>query len=166
MKVLLTIFLISSVLVSCLINKPDRITPRVTIYGKLDTADIEFNNGRYYSTRIDLLNNSNNALDYWTMSCSWQSNWISDNKSIRLFVNCPKNIPVVIQIKPFETISHYGIIELADSTDLPAIQNLKLGFVLVEKNEVSNKMDFIRILRNKIESNKDIHWSNSFNIKP
>jgi hypothetical protein len=125
---------------------------------------LEFVNGVFYPVKLDLLNNSDSSIYFWTMSCSWQSNWVAEEKSITLFVECPKNVPKLVHIEPHGSLTHYGIIHLLDTADLKSRKEYKLGFVLVGKTEVTNEFDFIPALREKIETKKDIYWSNSFKI--
>ena len=164
MKNIPTIFFIILLSTNCAIKNPENISTSVTIIGRLDTSNLEFSEGIFYSAKINLTNNSNSVLNYWTMSCSWQSNWIPNNKSIQLFVSCPSNFPKIIQIEPFGTLSHHGIIELIDTTIISTKQDFKFGFVFVREKEVLDESNFIIILRNKIETKKDIFWSNSFVI--
>jgi len=125
---------------------------------------LEFVNGGFYPVKIELLNNSDSSLYFWTTSCSWQSNWVAEEKSITLFVACLKNVPKLAHLEPHGSLIHYGIIHLLDTADLKRSKEYKLGFILVRKNEVKNESDFIPILWNKIKTKQDIYWSNSFKI--
>ena len=163
---LLCILIISIGVTSC---RKESLITNVTILDKIDLEKIEMDTSilrnhfprvKFQPIKVDLLNNTNSNLQYWTESCSWQSNWIPDHKSITWFVECPKNIPILVTIAPHETKSYYGIVESNDSI-VVAGSDFRIGFVLVRKNEVHEEGDFIHILRYKIETKKDIYWSNS-----
>jgi hypothetical protein len=169
---LLTVICFILFVSSCATTPKENISSHITILDKVDFAKLDmdtFNlreyleHRRYNSVKIDLLNNSDSDLYYWTNSCSWQSNWILDNNSITWYVMCPKNIPILVKLLPRDSKSYYGLVEFTDST-FSAIKKFKIGFVFVRKNEVQSDFDFIPILRDKIENKKDIFWSNS--LKP
>jgi hypothetical protein len=117
-----------------------------------------------YSVTIDIINNTDSAFCFWTMSCSWESNWVFDNSSYTFFVDCSSNFPIISLINPHQRIIYNGIIELVDTMSIITSNELKVGFVVVKKNEVSEGSDFIEILRNKISTKKDIIWSEPFKI--
>jgi hypothetical protein len=168
LEILVTTLLVSS----CVSCSQKTLTAHVSNTEIIDSTfmkleyelKLEFVNGGFYPVKIDLLNNSDSRLYFWTMSCSWQSNWVAEDKSVTLFVECPKNVPILVYIEPRGSLTHYGIIHLLDTANLKKSKEHILGFVLVKKNEVRNEIDFIPILRNKIELKKDIYWSNSFKI--
>jgi|WetSurMetagenome_2_1015567.scaffolds.fasta_scaffold03112_4 hypothetical protein len=153
-------------LCSCTTGRKEIIISQIAILDKTEFAKLEMDTTLFREQlflrnliplKIDLLNNSDSVLYLWTNSCSWQSNWIPDNKSISWIVECPKNIPVLVKLAPHEKQTRYGIVELPDSPT----EKFKLGFVLIRKNEVLNDFDFIPILRGKIKSKTDMFWSNS-----
>jgi hypothetical protein len=164
MKKSFVILFSTYLLTSCAYNKPENIIAHIYIINRIDTIRPELGYEKFYSAKIDLKNYRSSILKYWTMSCSWQSNWISDNKFISFFVMCPRNIPEIVEIEPFGSLSHSGIIIQSDTTNFGKNNESRLGFVLVRKNEVKDVSDFISILRNKIKTKKDIYWSNSFKI--
>ena len=156
------------IVISCTPGRKEKLISHVTLLDRIDFAELEMDtthlreqliHGRFNLIKLELLNNTDSTLHYWTNSCSWQSNWISDHKSINWVVECPKNIPVLVKVMPHETQSHYGIVELADSAILIGGE-YKIGFVLVRKNEVNSDFDFLTILRGKINTKTDIYWSN------
>jgi hypothetical protein len=169
MKGLINFLGIILVVFSCTTSRKESLITHVTILDKVDFAKLEMDttylrdqlmHGRFYPLKIDLVNNSDSTMYYWTNSCSWQSNWILDHKSITWVVECPKNVPVIVKLMPHVTQSHFGIVEFTDSTILDS-DGIKLGFVLLRKNEVHDDIDFTRILHGKIETKTDIYWSNS-----
>jgi hypothetical protein len=172
MKDLIKVIFIFLFVSSCTTVPNENITVHVTILNKVDFLKLEtdtfdlrqyLKHGRFNSVKIDLLNNSDSALYYWTNSCSWQSNWILDNKSLTWYVMCPKNVPVLVELPPHYTKSYFGLIEFTDSTIIYR-KRFKIGFVLVRKSEVRKDYDYNPILYEKIRKKKDIFWSNS--LKP
>jgi hypothetical protein len=113
---------------------------------------LEFVNDGFYPVKIDLLNNSASSIYFWTMSCSWQSNWVAEDKSLTLFVECPKNVPKLVHIEPHGRLTHYGIIHLLDTAVLKTSKEFKLGFVLVRKNDVKNEIDFTPLLMQRLNN--------------
>jgi len=57
-------------------------------------------------------------------------------------------------------MTHYGII--LDTTSLIDIKKCKLGFILIKENEESDISYVHRVLENKLETKKDIFFSNEF----
>ena len=147
MKDLIKYLSILILLFGCSNNRKENLISHVTVLNKVDFAKLEMDttflrdqliHGTYIPIKLDLLNNTDSVFYYWTNSCSWQSNWIPDHKSITWVVECPKNIPVLIKLTPQETKSHYGVVEFSDSTILIGGE-FKIGFVLVRKNEVQDR---------------------------
>lgn len=169
MKDLIKVIFVILIVSSCTTRPKEIITSHVTILDKveftkldLDTFDLRqyLKHGKFNFVKIDLMNNTDSVLYYWTNSCSWQSNWIMDNKSIIWYVMCPKNVPVLVKLPPHYTKSYFGIVEFNDSTIFDG-RKFKIGFVYIQKNEVRSDLDYSPILDEKIEKIKDIFWSNS-----
>jgi hypothetical protein len=163
-KAICTILFISS----CTTRSIEIITPRITILDKLDFKKLDLDtfdlrqylkHGRFNYVKIDLTNNTDSVLNYWTNSCSWQSNWIIDNKSIMWYVMCPKNVPVLVKLPRHYTKSYFGLIEFTDSTIFDG-RKFRIGFVFIPKSEVRSDLDYDPVLKDKIMK-KDVFWSNS-----
>ena len=148
---------------SCTSGKSKNIIANVTVIERLNPKSLQVKKGIFYSIKIDLINNTDTVLKFWTMTCSWQINWIFENRQFRFFVNCPKNYEIIKQIEPHEKIVYNGIIELVDTTYVVSDKRFKVGFVLVKDNE-ADRIGFISTLDNKIKINKDIIWSEPFKI--
>jgi hypothetical protein len=131
---------------------------------KVSELSGEIKGGEFYSIYINLVNNTDSIISFWTMSCSWESNWVFDSNALKFYVECPKNYPIIQQINSNDMICYKGTIEILDTTSYDRLKKLKIGFVFVRPNEVKSETDFIKILRNKINSKRDIIWSNSFKI--
>ena len=168
MKVLIKIVCAILLISGCTSKPKEIITSRITILDKIDFTKLDLDtfdlrhylkHGRFNYVKIDLTNNSDSALNYWTNSCSWQSNWIIDNKSIMWYVMCPKNVPVLVKLPQHQTKSYFGLIEFTDSTIFDG-RKFRIGFVFIPKNEVRSDLDFDPVLKNKI-LRQDFFWSNS-----
>lgn len=121
--------------------------------------------GQFYSVKIDLINNTDTFLSFWTMNCSWQNNWIFESNDFMFYVDCNKNYPIVEHIKPYQKITYVGIIEFIDSISSFNKVDLKLGFILIRENEVLSGSDFFDVVRFKNRARKDIIWSNTITFK-
>ncbi len=149
---------------SCSSDKSKDIVAHMSGIEKLNPISLKVNGGMFYSIKIELINNTDTVFNFWTMTCSWESNWVIGINSIKFFVECPKNYPIIKQIKPNHRIVYNGIIELVDTTDVSRNNDIKIGFVLVKANEVIEESEFYEILINKISTRKDIIWSEPFKI--
>ena len=159
-----TFFILVLFLYNCSFENEQMISSKISIIERVDAHSLKLEKGRFYSIKLDLTNNTDSTVNYWTMSCSWQVNWISENKDFRFYIYCPKNVPALEQLKPKETKSYNGIIELVDTSEFDVTKNYKLGFVLIKSNEVIRDIDFYSALDKKITLGKDIYWSEPFRI--
>lgn len=158
------IILISLFLISCTTHKVEGIKSQVSIFDRVDPHSIKASRGLFYNVKIDLINGTDSTLSFWTMSCSWQRNWIIEDKTLQFFVSCPKNTPELVQIEPGKKITYDGIIEVIDTINFSSSKKYRLGFVLIKKNEVHRDGEFISVLYKKIDAKKDIFWSETFRI--
>jgi hypothetical protein len=149
---------------SDLLFRQKRIIAEVCVGSRLNPAYLHVKKGLFYSVNIDLMNNTDSVFEFWTMSCSWQSNWFSINNSIQFYIYCPKNVPKLEQIYPYTKIEYNGIIKLIDTTNVINRDTFRLSFILVKKNVVNEESDFIHILMNNVHARKDIIWSEPFKI--
>jgi hypothetical protein len=61
--------------------------------------------------KLTVRNHSKKPKQFVTMSCSWQNNWQTDNKSLVLWYSvCEKNTPYAISLKPEKSIVFYGFL--------------------------------------------------------
>lgn len=182
MKTLIIFLNISAIILFCQCNsfkqyetKESKINIQVKIYNKLDTINLYGQkgtflsicglNGTFYSLGIEIANNSDSVFQFWTMNCSWQNNWISNNDSFSLFCpECNRNFPVEKQIKPGEKIFYKGIGRFKGSLNEFKSLDFKIGFIFIKKNEILNDKDFFKKLCIKKENKKDVIWSEPFKI--
>jgi hypothetical protein len=107
--------------------------------------------------KATLTNKTNDTLYYYSMSCSWQEFYSTDNTNLIVHVNlCDKNIPKVLQIAPHK--SNVVTLELINKlTNKNIGKKLRIGFNFIEPKS-RNLIDFNRKeLTNKV----NIIWSNT-----
>lgn len=123
------------------------------------------NKNNYYAN-INIHNNSDTTLKFYTMRCTWQENWVSNSTDIFLWVEqrCVGNILYPYEIKAKQTKKFKGVIWINDSLKTISNQNLKLGFVLIRNVELSDLDNFYPILTQKIKNKTDIIWSESIKV--
>jgi hypothetical protein len=158
-KILILLSLFAS---GCKMNHNDGIRSHVSIIESIDPASIKADQGLFFHAKIDLINETDSILNFWTMSCSWQENWIFEDQKLRFFIYCPKNTPKLLHLKPGNRITYDGIIEIVDTVNCNLRKKYRLGFVLIMKGEVNKDADFDRVLYDKIDTKKDIIWSEPF----
>ncbi len=165
MKPLFIFLLTLCLLCDCSSNRSDNIQIQIISLEKIShpAPPNEDLIGEFYSINVDLINHSDSILKFWTESCSWQSNWIFDNKLIRSFVFCPKNIPVIKSIEPHKKITYNGVVELIGNEDIMSY-DFKIGFVLVRTTDVYEESEVIGKLRAKIKNSEDIYWSDMYKL--
>jgi hypothetical protein len=150
----------------CGIHKTKETTLKVhvNIVGILKPDSIKGQAGKiFYNIHIDMLNNTNSIVRFWSMSCAWQDNWIFNSNLFRLYLRgCDSNVPEIREITPGQKITFNGIILVLDTINTNEIN--KLGFILMREKEVKDPSDFNKILFDKIDRHKDVIWSNSFKL--
>lgn len=150
-------------------SKTDSIIKlEVRIKGKLDSENFKntegFTKGQYYSVSINIVNNVDTAIEFVTMSCSWQENFLFSNSQVFLLFDavCPNNFPNPVKIQPNQTKVFEGVICVSDSINRD--ESLKLGFALVSLNEVSYSDEFKEVLKRKFEEKQNLVWSEVFDV--
>ncbi len=143
----------------------ENIRIEVSVIGKSDSDRFNSLEGNFYSVRIDLINNTDSIIRFWTMSCSWEDNWISNAKTIYLFnPGCDSNYPYIVKVESGKTITFMGTVRVCGSIEEAGDSNYKLGFILIREKEVVVDLDFRKVLRSKGEKGLDLIWSEPFKI--
>jgi hypothetical protein len=138
----------------------------VNVHDKLDLNKFKYikgdSKGEFYSVDINLYNDADTASDVVTMSCTWQENNIFNNAGLFLLNDsiCRNNFPSPTKIQSKQTKTFQGVIWVSDSLMASNNNNLKLGFIVIRKQEISYSIEFKDLLKNKIENKQDIIWSN------
>lgn len=140
----------------------------VDVLGKLPSENFRHSKKgeTFYSVKIDMLNNSDSVISFWTLSCNWEMNWRYDAKWLYLYNGgCDHDNVILKQIEPDQKLSYEGVLCVTDS--LRDTNNIKLGFVYKSKKEVRDyyNADFTKTGLRKQEEKKDIIWSEPFKIK-
>ena len=80
MNKIITILAVVVIMNSCISNKQNEVIVHATILEKLNPTSLKVNKGIFYSIKIELSNNTDTVFKFWTMSCSWESNWLIEDK--------------------------------------------------------------------------------------
>lgn len=139
-------------------TRKKNIDIEVNIIEKLDYKIFQHLEGPVYSINIDLFNNTDSVVYFWAMSCSWEMNWRSSTKAFYLIsLGCDSNSPILNQIEPGKKFTYKGIAcvneNLTDKSDV------RLGFLLIKKNDFTRGSDFLKVLASKFKEPKNIIWS-------
>jgi hypothetical protein len=136
---------------------------RVNNIIKMDSLKDKANS--YYSVNIDLINKTDSIVQFWTMTCSWQSNFVYSSELIGLdFDLCDSNFPRMVKLKPNQKKTFKGTLVKESSTKNFNTISYKIGFVFINEKGLYNGPDFSRILTAKINKKQDIIWSNKFEL--
>ena len=152
MKNIILIFVSSIISYSCSIHNPKSLEAKITVIERLKPETLGLDTGRFYSLHIELTNFTDSIIAFWTMSCSWEENWISEDNSIKFLIDCHKNIPMLVRIKPNQTISYDGIVELISRINFITPNDYRLGFLLLKEEEVNSMIEFNDLLCYKIKN--------------
>jgi hypothetical protein len=167
MKRIASVISIILLFVSCVSRESadKRVKIEVRIIGKSDSNMFNGMEGRFYSTNIDFVNNTDSAIYFWTKSCSWEDNWISNSKTLHLInPGCDSNYPCIVQVESGKSITYKGTVRLYTSLEEARDIIYRLGFILIRKKEVTYDLEFNEVLSRKREKGVDLIWSESFKI--
>jgi hypothetical protein len=121
---------------------------------------------QFYSAKVELINTSDSVVRFWTMNCSWVYNWIFDSDSLHLFVGtCTRNFPELYQLEPKGQKEYECIVCVNQYSKGLARGTFRLGFVLINKNELKDDADFMGILALKKRARRDVFWSEPFQFE-
>jgi len=160
-KMIKKVLIVFSILLSnCSFSQIEYIKIKPEIVGQNYSDDL-----LYMKTSLENL--SNEQMNFWTMTCSWNLNWLTDSDSLKLdFHECDNNYPVLISLNPGEQIDFYMTIKSLNSIYRNRNTEFRLGFVLVKESEY-NYGDFETDLYNIVPSKKkqnDIIWSEKIKV--
>lgn len=148
-------------------SKESNIKIQISIIGRLNPDKFKELGGTFDSAYINIINNTDSVFSFWTMSCSWMYNWISDTNNINLFLEgCDANYPVFKKIESNQKLIYKAIIWVRDSSEVINGHSYKLGLIQIKEKEISRQRfyDFGTVLNKKIKERKDIIWSEPFKI--
>ena len=121
--------------------------------------------GNYYSIEIFMINNTNSPIKFWTWSCSWTENWLTNSKNVDFYYpECNSNVPIISTINPNGKLIIKGKLEVIKE-NYTLMKNIRIGFIMIKEDEYNDYTDnFYEILGYKFKEKKDIYWSEPFNI--
>lgn len=166
-KLLLSFLLTTLLLVNCSVNrsKESAIVINAGIIEKPDKDLFKDISGTFYSLHIEIVNNTDSVFRFWTMSCSWQVNWVFSNENLHLFnYGCDSNYPMIIEILPGNAITYDGIIRIQGELGHDTIYNTRLGLICIKEKEVNSLEDFHKVLEEKFNTKQGIIWSSPFRV--
>jgi hypothetical protein len=152
------------ILVGC-VNKAPENTLEIKVKELKELNSYEFKGveGSFYSAKLELINNSQDSIRFWTFTCYWQINWISNSNQLDLFnLGCNSNFPIVSKIPRDGKISYNCILQLHDKSKEDF--KFRLGFILIKENELKPHPyeEFMKVLSEKGKNKRDVYWSNTF----
>jgi hypothetical protein len=162
------ILVLSLILLFCFSNyviAQPNIKIQVRVIEKLSPDEFKQFKGSFYSANINIFNNTDTVVRFWTMSCWWEGNWITNYTNFSLFNRgCDKNYPIIEQINPKEKLTYKGIIQVSDTSINNNKNDIKLGLIFVKESEIFHFLGLDSILEAKRIQRKDIIWSEPFKI--
>jgi len=121
-----------------------------------------------YNIIIEVKNVSDTIVSFHYNECSWQENFIIDNKSFYLRqIDCPTNRGLYLDLKPGESKDFDGLLVGRIELKLKVNKRFKIGFYLIEPSYNSHcgcKKDDWKFLEKK-DDWKCIIWSKEYRIK-
>ena len=115
-----------------------------------------------YSVLITLKNTQDTTLSFWTRSCNWPINFITNNDSIGILpANCDSEGPTILKIGAHKTAKFYAEIHTSIDGYNPGYTNtyFKLGFLDIPKSKISDRSFYERE-----KKGYKIYWSNQIRL--
>lgn len=159
-KIIFTLSLIVMIC-SCNDNRINQkiLQVKVIVADKVTFHDYYRRNQECYPIKISLINNTDSTLHFWTMSCSWDKNFVLNSDAIRIILpGCDKNIVDIEKLATGDTLTYDGCLEVYKIPNLEKTINLRIGFVFVSENISYSYSNFSKILLEKKNHKKDIIW--------
>lgn len=148
-------------------SKESNIKIQVSIIDKIRPSRYINGASNCYFVNIDIINNSDSTIKFWTMSCSWGENWVSNNNNLHVHTNpCDNNMPILNQIVSGQKMTYKGVLCVEDTLKVLYQSDFKLGLIIVKESEYGSSLlsCFSTVLDKKIKERKDIIWSEPFKI--
>jgi hypothetical protein len=95
---------------------------------------------KYFDFSLEIKNTSNDTIQIWLMTCSWENNFIVNNNYMTILGNeCDSNFPTVIEFKPGESKVYTNTLIKSlkfdypcDGCAWPQVEETKLGLIIVD----------------------------------
>lgn len=169
MKKIIFIISLAILFSQCSTNKIKKtgLEVEIKIIKKYDCHNFDGLQGDFYSTIVNLKNNTDSTISFWIMKCTWGENFIFNDDSIGIYYYrfCDSNYPVVKKFEPGKVLTYVDRIVVLGVKNKNKMKKYKLGFILVKEKSIS-KMGFelLDTICKKKRENKDIIWSNEFTL--
>jgi hypothetical protein len=167
MKKTILIFAVCILMENCGINKNKKEILEINVkdFKELNSGIFHELDCSFFSVNLTLLNKTPDTIRFWSMTCAWQLNWMTNSSHLELFnPGCDSNFPNIFTIPGESTFSYEGILRL-DKNYLNK-DNFRLAFIHIRESELKPHPheEFLNILSFKKKNNKDIYWSGSFKL--
>jgi len=155
-------FILSLILLFCSCNrnktKQSGFHVKLTISDKVPIPDFYRSKGEFYPIRINLINNTDSTMQFWTTSHSWYRNFIFNSDAITIFgTGNDKNSLLLMTLEPGKTLTYNGYLVVRNISSLRKKTDLRLGFVLITENVSNSYRIFSELLFDK-KTKKDVIW--------
>jgi len=116
--------------------------------------------GTTFKVKATLTNNTPDTLYYFSMTCSWQEFYHTDNKTLRINISpCDKNVQTVVAVPPKGSNAvELEVISQKNTTTNP--MTFKIGLDLVKAKSKWERRNFDKLNRTSI-----IIWSDKLTWK-
>ena len=115
---------------------------------------------KFYDIKISLINNCDKPISFWTMTCSWQHNFIFNNDYFDFRVLCSHNWLVLKTIKSNDSLIFKTTLVRFNQYNYQDSVATKLGFILTDSINCKELNEYLSQLDDKKKHNK-IFWSNT-----
>lgn len=119
-----------------------------------------------YNVKLSITNVSDKPIAYWTMTCNWSFNWLTnkDNYWVVAPSSCNANFPIPRHLNPKESFTYNTFVCRDKYEAMFGNKNkLKLGFIYIDTVNCKNMRDFNNFIGDR--STHRIIWSNSLEIQ-
>ena len=170
MRKIILLICILSVFITCnFYKKSNKLDIQKSVKEKLSSNKFKHERGTFYSINIDLYNNTDTTISFWVISCPfWENLILKETHALNFYYGGCDNVGIFLkQIAPNKKLTFKEIIQISD--DSTNNNNIKLGLILIKKNELPDSLSsdfefFDKLLSSKRKKQKDIIWSEPFTI--
>ena len=140
-------------------KKPKKIEIKVDVSNKVIYQSFHLKKKELYPVKITLINNTDSAQQFWTMSCSWEGSFVFNSDLISFFnLGCDKDIVINIKLASKEIKTYNGYLSISNELKSRNKTNLKLGFILIHDNISYSESVFSKVLHEKKRKKEDVIW--------
>ena len=161
-------FYLLGLIVICSYTNPNNNYPRLEINAKLlrslDTMSyFDTLKHKGYNIQLSIANKSDKPIAIWTMTCSWDVNFIVNNDYIRILPwACESNFPKLFHVKPHDSLTHILTVINIGWTRYSTISTTRFGFIFIDSTVCKKFENFESFIGDK--SKQQIIWSNELKL--